>query len=183
MNWITFDSLAHSWNWPFLQLSWKHTHGFHFGYFYIIDKLLSGAVMHGLPCSSLQYCFGAPADVSPEPAPRLSSEPCGTPPDVGTSSVVATQPRAANLTEARHQPAISCISQHNTYKTNGTQSKEPAPVQRGFLHSSPSSECFAEEEVPQEESPVQHPKYPHIPRPSIIRPTQVRMMIFNMLHE
>lgn len=180
MNWITFDFLTHIWNWPFLQLSLKkkkNTHGFHFCYFYIIDKLQSGAVMHGLPCSSLQYCFGAPADVSPEPAPHLSSEPCGTPPNVGTSSVVVTQPRAANLTVARHQPAISCISQHNTSKTNGTQSKEPAPVQQGFLH----SERFTEEEVPQEESPIQQPKYPHIPRPSIIRPTQVQMMIFNML--
>lgn len=135
--------------------------------------------MHGLPCSSLQYCFGAPADVSPEPALHLSSEPCRTQPNASASPVILTLPRAANLTEPQHQPAVSCISQHT--KTNGTQSKEPAPVQRNILHSSLSSEGFSEEEAPQEESPVQNTKYPHIPRPSIIRLPQVRLMIFGML--
>lgn len=135
--------------------------------------------MHGLPCSSFQYCFGAPADVSPEPAPQLGSEPCRTPPNVSTSSVILTQPRAANLTEPQCQPAVNCITQHT--KTNGTQSKEPAPVQQAILHFSPSSDCFSEEEAPQEESPVQNTKYPHIPRPSIIRSPQVRLKIFGMV--
>lgn len=135
--------------------------------------------MHGLPCSSLQYCFGAPADVSPEPAPHLGSEPCRTPPNASTSAIVLTQPQAANLTEPQHQPAVSCISQHT--KSNGTGSKESAPVQRDILHSSPSSEGFSEEETPQEESPVQNTKFPHIPRPSIIRSPQVRLIIFGML--
>lgn len=131
--------------------------------------------MHGLPCSSLQYCFGAPADVSPEPAHHLGSEACRTPPNDSTSPVVLTQPQAAKLTDPQHQPAASCISKHT--KTNGTQSKEPAPVQRDILHSSPSSDHFSEEEAPQEESPVQSTKYPHIPRPSIIRSSQVRLII------
>lgn len=123
--------------------------------------------MHGLPCSSLQYCFGAPADVSPEPAPHLGSEPSRIQPNASTSPVILTQPQAADLTEPQHQPAVS--SQHT--KTNGTQAKEPAPV----LHSSPISEGFPEEETPQEESPVQNTKYTHIPRPSIIRSPQVRV--------
>ncbi|KAG7333374.1 hypothetical protein KOW79_003509 [Hemibagrus wyckioides] len=120
--------------------------------------------MHGLPCSSLQYCFGAPADVSPEPAPHLGSEPSRIQPNASTSPVILTQPQAADLTEPQHQPAVS--SQHT--KTNGTRAKEPAPI----LHSSPISEGFPEEETPQEESPVQNTKYTHIPRPSIIRSPQ-----------
>ncbi|KAK3548703.1 hypothetical protein QTP70_017255, partial [Hemibagrus guttatus] len=123
-----------------------------------------GTVMHGLPCSSLQYCFGAPADVSPEPAPHLDSEPGRIQPNASTSPVILTQPQAASLTEPQHQPAVR--SQHT--KTNGTRAKEPALV----LHSSPSSEGFPEEEMPHEESPVQNTKYTHIPRPSIIRSPQ-----------
>lgn len=128
--------------------------------------------MHGLPCSSLQYCFGAPADVSPEPAPHLSSEPCSTQPNASTSPAILTQPQAANLTEPQHQSAVSCISQHT--KTNGIRAKEPASVQQDVLHSSPSSEGIPDEEMSQEESPVQNPKYTYIPRPSIIRSPQVR---------
>ncbi|KAF7698936.1 hypothetical protein HF521_003678 [Silurus meridionalis] len=130
--------------------------------------------MHGLPCSSLQYCFGAPADVSPEPAPHFDSEPCRTRPNASTSPVILTQPQAANLTEPQHQPAVNSISQHT--KNNGTGSKEPEQVQQDILHSSPSSESFSEEDMPQKESPVQNTKYPHIPRPSIIRSSQVRLI-------
>lgn len=133
--------------------------------------------MHGFPCSSLQYCFGAPADVSPEPAPHLGSEPCRTQPNASTNPVVLSQPGC--LTETKHQPAVSCISQHT--KTNGTRSKDPAPVQRDNLHSFPCSEGFSEEQTPQEESPVQNTKYTHIPRPSIIRSPQVRLIIFSIL--
>ncbi|KAL7878621.1 hypothetical protein AOLI_G00095950 [Acnodon oligacanthus] len=127
--------------------------------------------MHGLPCSSLQQCFGAPADVadvSPEPALQLDSlEPCRTQPDPTVHPTVLTQPAVASLTEPHHQPAFSCVSIHT--KANGSQLKESVPNDKHVLRSSPSSEGFSEDDNALEESPVLDKKYPHIPRPSIIR--------------
>lgn len=129
----------------------------------------SSGVMHGLPCSALQYCFGGPPDVSPEPAPY---------PDTGVSKngsdhvmgpTVLTQPGPVRTDS---QPSFSCISIQS--KSNGTNPKtaELGSENQHTLNSYPCSEVVSEDE---DVDSILDSKRPHIPRPSIIGSPRVRV--------
>uniref|UniRef100_A0A8C1F2Y0 Family with sequence similarity 107 member B n=2 Tax=Cyprinus carpio TaxID=7962 RepID=A0A8C1F2Y0_CYPCA len=127
-------------------------------------------MMHGLPCSALQYCFGGPPDVSADSAPYLDPEISKTGPDRVMGLTVLTQPGPINPVRTDSQPSFSCVSIQT--KTNGTNfiTKELGSENQDTLHSYPSSEGLSEEDDAQDKSPVVDTKRPHIPRPSIIRP-------------
>lgn len=148
------------------------------------EWLVAPGVMHGLPCSALQHCFGGPPDVSADPAPYPDPELCKTGSDPATGPVVLTQPGPVKPTRTDSQPSMGCISIQT--KTNGTHSKtkEPNADHQHTLHSYPSSEGLSEDDDVQDNSPVLDTKRPHIPRPSIIRPQKVRALCsYNILAE
>ncbi|XP_076848474.1 protein FAM107B isoform X3 [Brachyhypopomus gauderio] len=150
--------------------------------------------MRGLPCASLQHCFGASTDVPAEPDLCLDSEHHGSRARPIPTPAVLSQPGAARAAGTQHQQAVSCISLHT--KTNGVQTKESVPDDKHIFHASSSTKGLSEEvseelsegleeEVSEElsgglseddrphcihnESPIPDTKYPHIPRPSIIK--------------
>lgn len=141
------------------------------------EALVSPGVMHELPCSALQYCFGGgPPDVSADSAPYLDSELSKNGSDPAMGPAVLTQPGPVNPVRTESQPSFSCISIQT--KTNGINSKtkESDTDNQHTLHSYPSSEGLSEEDDAQDNSPVLDTKRPHIPRPSIIRPQKVRAL-------
>lgn len=123
--------------------------------------------MHGLPCFSLQRCFGAPADVSAEPA-GLDSADSRTPTDPNTSLTILTQPGPAGPTEGHPE-------RHRGSQRSGTgrsRSEELAGDDGDVRHVRHEFSQHAS----QGKSSVPDTEYPHIPRPSIIRSLQVRIL-------
>lgn len=148
--------------------------------------------MHGLPCSSLQYCFGSPADVSADPAAHTASETCHAEfapaelPQPISAQPVPKEPVA----EARDSSSVSCHVSHVSIPSkapNGTKpnSDEPQLEDVHTLQSSPSLRELSDSEAP-EGSPDLGIKYPQIPRPSIIKHPQVTielLILYRSLRE
>lgn len=134
--------------------------------------------MHGLPCSSLQYCFGSPADVSAEPGQHTDQNTCHT--DFGPTGQpqpISVQPAASDPVP-RPGDSPECIHVSSTINaTNGTEfNSSPEPVLEDVHHlqSSPSLRELSDDEA-QEDSPDLGLPYRQIPRPSIILHPQVRI--------
>ncbi|KAA0715128.1 hypothetical protein E1301_Tti008821 [Triplophysa tibetana] len=124
--------------------------------------------MHGLPCSSLEYCFGGPPDASPESAPYPDSEVSKNGSDHVMGPTILTQPGPVKTVRTDSQPSFSCFSIRS--KANGTA--ELGSVNQDRLHSYPCSEVVSEDE---DIDSILDTKRPHIPRPSIIRPLRERI--------
>lgn len=135
--------------------------------------------MHGLPCSSLQYCFGSPADVSADPTQQADHDTChGEFDRRALPRPISAQPAPKEpATEPRDSPALHRVS-IITKAPNGTKpsSVEPELEDVHSLQSSPSLRELSDDEA-QEGSPDLGIKYPQIPRPSIIRHPLVRIQL------
>ncbi|XP_048113134.1 uncharacterized protein LOC125303418 [Alosa alosa] len=139
--------------------------------------------MHGLPCSSLQYCFGGPADVSADPTQDVNPETChGEFDPAEFPRPISAQPASKEpASELRDSSPVSCHVSHVSIRSKAPNGTKPSSAEPELeleleedvhsLQSSPSLRELSDDEA-QEGSPDLGMKYPQIPRPSIIRHPQ-----------
>lgn len=151
--------------------------------------------MHGLPCSSLDQCFGHPSDANTGPSPAaepnnsiLNRNNNGVP----AATPVLSQPRTISSSplEIQHKPLQRTFSFVSSCSTTS----------RNLISTHSNSKCYIQEEDQgEDQSPAPSPlvrnlsgrsgdgcpevelKPPQIPRPSIIRSAAMVRRLFESL--
>lgn len=144
------------------------------------------ASMHGLPCSSLGYCFGNSSDVNTDSAPSAESNGSVNNRNnngLSAANPVTSQPAETTLSssqEEQHkqfQRTFTCMSSNSrrSRNLNATKSNSGHYMQDkgedSYFESPPTGTNLSEsseDELMLERSPELEQRYSHIPRPSIV---------------